>query len=78
MLSRLHALTKADNLGLGLIIIGLLPQMSSFNNMLKLVLIWVLVMFSSAACSYLIASQIVTDKPHRNKLINTSSKKENK
>ena len=25
-LSRLHALTKADNLGLGLIVLGLLPQ----------------------------------------------------
>ena len=25
-LSRLHALTKADNLGLGLVVLGLLPQ----------------------------------------------------
>ena len=25
-LSRLHALTKADNLGLGLIVLGLLPR----------------------------------------------------
>ena len=28
-LSRLHALTKADNLGLGLIVLGLLPQAGS-------------------------------------------------
>ena len=28
-LTRLHALTKADNLGLGLIVLGLLPQVES-------------------------------------------------
>lgn len=27
-LTRLHALTKADNLGLGLVVLGLLPQAS--------------------------------------------------
>jgi multicomponent Na+:H+ antiporter subunit G len=61
VLSRLHALTKADNLGLGLIVIGLLPQMTSVIDMFKFVLIWGLVIFSSAACSYLIASQVVKD-----------------
>jgi multicomponent Na+:H+ antiporter subunit G len=38
-LSRLHALTKADNLGLGLIVLGLLPQSQSLSAMLKLVAI---------------------------------------
>ena len=28
-LTRLHALTKADNLGLGLVVLGLLPQVDS-------------------------------------------------
>jgi multicomponent Na+:H+ antiporter subunit G len=28
--TRLHALTKADNLGLGLVVLGLLPQATSF------------------------------------------------
>jgi len=28
-LTRLHALTKADNLGLGLVVLGLLPQVAS-------------------------------------------------
>ena len=28
-LTRLHALTKADNLGLGLVVVGLLPQVGS-------------------------------------------------
>ncbi|MFT6310034.1 MAG: multicomponent Na+:H+ antiporter subunit G [Porticoccus sp.] len=62
VLSRLHAITKADNLGLGLIVIGLLPQLSSPTDALKLILIWGLVIFSSAACSYLIASQVIEEQ----------------
>ena len=37
-LSRLHALTKADNVGLGLIVIGLLPQAGSVLAAMKLLL----------------------------------------
>jgi multicomponent Na+:H+ antiporter subunit G len=58
VLSRLHALTKADNLGLGMIVVGLLPQMSSIPDALQLILVWVLVMVSGASCGYLIASQV--------------------
>lgn len=54
-LSRLHALTKADNLGLGLIVLGLLPQAASLGGALKLVLVWLLVQLASAAASQLIA-----------------------
>ena len=36
-LTRLHALTKADNLGLGLVVLGLLPQAASLRDGLKLV-----------------------------------------
>ena len=43
-LSRVHALTKADNLGLGLIVLGLLPFAAGVAEALKLVLIWVLVL----------------------------------
>jgi multicomponent Na+:H+ antiporter subunit G len=53
--TRLHALTKADNLGLVLVVIGLLPQMDSVLAALKLVLVWLLVLLSSAAVSQLIA-----------------------
>ena len=53
--TRLHALTKADNLGMALVVIGLLPQVGSLLAALKLVLIWLLVMLSSAAVSQLIA-----------------------
>ena len=53
--TRLHALTKADNLGLGLVVLGLLPQMNSIQAMLKLLLIWLLVLFSGAIVSQMLA-----------------------
>lgn len=53
--TRLHALTKADNLGLALVVIGLLPQVHSLLAGLKLLLVWLLVMLSSAAVSQLVA-----------------------
>ena len=52
---RLHALTKADNLGLGLVVLGLLPQMDSVSDGLKLACIWLLVLLSGAMASQLIA-----------------------
>ena len=42
--TRLHALTKADNLGLGLVVLGLLPQVDSLSTAFKLMLIWLLVL----------------------------------
>ena len=53
--TRLHALTKADNLGLALVVLGLLPQAGSVLAGLKLLLVWLLVILSSAAVSQLIA-----------------------
>ena len=53
--TRLHALTKADNLGLGLIVVGLLPQVDSVAGALKLVCIWLLVLLSSGTASQLVA-----------------------
>jgi multicomponent Na+:H+ antiporter subunit G len=53
--TRLHALTKADNLGLGLIVVGLLPQVDSVSGGLKLVCIWLLVLLSSGTASQLVA-----------------------
>ena len=40
--SRLHALTKADNLGLGLLALGLAFQAGGWADVAKLALIWVL------------------------------------
>lgn len=54
-LTRLHALTKVDNLGLGLIVLGLLPQVDGLLGALKLVLVWLLVQLASAMAAQLIA-----------------------
>jgi multicomponent Na+:H+ antiporter subunit G len=53
--TRLHALAKADNLGLGFIVLGLLLQTTSLATALKLVLIWLLALAASATVGFLIA-----------------------
>lgn len=53
--SRLHALTKADNLGLGLIVAGLVLQADSLAGVAKLVLAWVAALVASSVAAYLIA-----------------------
>lgn len=55
-LSRLHALTKADNLGLGFIVLGVLPQVIEVADAIQLLLIWVAVMLAGAVSCYLLAS----------------------
>lgn len=54
-LTRLHALTKADNVGLGLVVLGLLPRAGGALAMLKLIGVWALVLLASATVSQLIA-----------------------
>ncbi len=53
--TRLHALTKADNLGLGLVVFGLLPQVNGVVTGLKLVVVWLLVMLAGACASQMVA-----------------------
>ena len=53
--TRLHALAKADNLGLGFIMLGLLLQAPGPAAALKLVLIWLLALAASATVGFLIA-----------------------
>jgi multicomponent Na+:H+ antiporter subunit G len=62
-LSRLHALTKADNLGLGLIALGLLPQVGALADALKLMGIWLLVQFSGAIVAQLVAGMLRQNGP---------------
>ena len=52
---RLHALTKADNLGLGLITLGLLPQVQTVAMAVKILLVWGLLLLTSATSCHLIA-----------------------
>lgn len=54
-LSRLHALTKADNVGLGLIVLGLLPLADGPLAALKLIAVWLLVLVGGATVAQLIA-----------------------
>ena len=53
--TRLHALTKADNLGLGLVVFALALRANSFATASKLVLIWMLVLLASSSTSHLVA-----------------------
>jgi len=53
--TRLHALTKADNVGLGLVVAGLVLQAESWAAAGKLLLIWLLVLLASASVAHLVA-----------------------
>ncbi len=53
--TRLHALTKADTLGLGLVCVGAALHWGDPLIALKLGLIWLLVMASSTVLAHLIA-----------------------
>jgi multicomponent Na+:H+ antiporter subunit G len=52
---RLHALTKADNLGLGLVLAGLMLRSGSWMVAAKLGVIWVLVLLASTTACHLVA-----------------------
>jgi multicomponent Na+:H+ antiporter subunit G len=56
--SRLHALTKADNLGLGFVVLGLMIKASSISDLIMLALIWFLALVGSSSACYLIANHI--------------------
>ncbi|MFQ3646986.1 MAG: monovalent cation/H(+) antiporter subunit G [Anaerolineae bacterium] len=54
MFTRLHALTKADNLGLLLISIAAALKADSWEVIVKLAMIWVLVIIASSTVAHLI------------------------
>ena len=53
--TRLHALTKADNLGLGLLVLALSVRAESWLTVVKLMLIWLLALVTSSTLSHVIA-----------------------
>lgn len=53
--TRIHALTKADNVGLGLIVFAIALQAASVWAALKLVLIWLLILLASSTTGHLVA-----------------------
>mgnify|MGYP001820322775 FL=1 len=55
LFSRLHALAKADNVGLALVALGVIMLEPDPLNDLKVAAIWLLVMAASAISSHLVA-----------------------
>lgn len=53
--ARLHALTKADNVGLGCVAAGIAIDAGQLSVALELAVVWVLVLISSSISSQLIA-----------------------
>lgn len=64
-LTRLHALTKADNLGLGLVVLGLLPRAQNLRDGVVLVCVWLLVLLTGTTVSQLIAQVARREEPPR-------------
>ena len=55
--SRLHALTKADNVGLGCVVLAVMLQAGGWVTAIKLALIWILVLVAGANVCFLIANR---------------------
>lgn len=55
LLSRLHALTKADNLGLGLVLAGVAVHLGSPAVAVKLAVTWLLALVAAATSAQLLA-----------------------
>lgn len=53
--SRLHALTKADNLGLGFIVIGAAFQAADVWTVFKLLAVWLFTVAATATAAQLVA-----------------------
>lgn len=63
LFSRLHALTKADNLGLGFIATGVMVQLGTIADAAQILLIWLLVMVGGVVSSFLIADHALKSHP---------------
>ena len=61
-LSRLHALTKADNLGVGLVVFGLLLRAEGPFAAMKLLSVWLLTLLAGATVTQLIARVLRPDR----------------
>ncbi len=63
--SRLHALTKADNLGLGFLAVGLAFQVEHWSDLLRLGLIWALALLAAGTAAQLVARAALTEAGRR-------------
>ena len=62
LFTRLHALAKADNVGLALVALGVIILEPAVINGIKIVIIWLLVMAASAISSHLVARHALREK----------------
>lgn len=53
--SQLHALTKADNLGLGLVLLGVAVQVGEVSTAILLLLVWVLALGAASVSAQALA-----------------------
>lgn len=53
--TRLHALTKADNLGLGFVALGVMPHLGGLLPALKVVGVWALALLAAGTAAQLVA-----------------------
>lgn len=63
-MTRIHALTKVDNLGLGLVVLALLPMADSAAVALKMILIWLVALGASATAAHLVARAARSEVDH--------------
>ncbi|MBZ0163342.1 MAG: monovalent cation/H(+) antiporter subunit G [Notoacmeibacter sp.] len=63
--SRLHALTKADNLGLGFITLGVAFQVETWREIALLALIWALTLLAAGTVSQLVARVALREQNKR-------------
>ena len=61
--TRLHAMTKADNLGIGFVILGLIPLVPQWSDALKLVLIWLFILTAGTTAAHLVAQSARRQEP---------------
>ncbi|HKK94000.1 MAG TPA: monovalent cation/H(+) antiporter subunit G [Longimicrobiales bacterium] len=67
VLTRLHALTKADTLGLGFVVLGLCIRTELWSVRVQLLVIWVIVLVSTATVAHLLARTALESRPDQSR-----------
>jgi multicomponent Na+:H+ antiporter subunit G len=62
--TRLHAVTKVDNLGLGFVLLALMLQATDWIGVARLGLIWLLALATAATAGYLVGNSAIRDEAH--------------
>ena len=53
--TRLHAMTKADNLGIGFVVLGVALVAPQWSDALKLILIWGFILMAGTTAAHVVA-----------------------